>query len=122
MIDEGPNVGSMHIHTEEGMSFPSDEDIIGYRCMKEQDHYIVSPNEIWYVHAEESFGPMGRLTQMDITKVYGECIKEGNAAVEKQMRDGKIGLDENQSKEPLIKRLETGSLKSLANQNGKTKA
>ena len=121
MMDEGPNVGSMHIHTEEGMSFPSDEDIIGYRCMKEQDHYIVSPNEIWYVHAEESFGPMGRLTQMDITKVYGECIKEGNAAVEKQMREGKIGLDEKSIKRAADKEIGDRLLKEFSKKEWKDK-
>ena len=121
MVDEGKHMGSLHIHTAEGMSFPSDTDIIGYRCMKESEHYILSPNEMWYVHAEENLGIMGRLTQMDVTKAYGECIKEGNKAVETLMREGKIGLDEQSIKRAADKEIGDRLLKEFSKPKWKDK-
>jgi len=121
MLDDGKHMGSLHIHTADGMSFPSDTDIISYRCMKESEHYILSQNEMWYVHAEENLGMMGRLTQMDVTKAYGECIKEGNKAVETLMREGKIGLDEKSIKRAADKEIGDRLLKEFSKPKWKDK-
>ena len=119
--DNGKNIGSIHVHTDAVMSFPSDGDIIGYRSMAEQDHYIISRKEIWYVHAEENLGIMGRLTQADIKMAYNKSISEGNAAVEELMRSGKIGLDEKSIKEAADKEIGDRLLKEFSQQKWKDK-
>ena len=58
---------------------------------------------------------------MDITKVYGECIKEGNAAVEKQMREGKIELNEKSIKRAADKEIGDRLLKEFSKKEWKEK-
>ena len=89
--------------------------------MASEDHYIVSTNEVWYVHAEENLGIMGQHFQMDIDMVYQDCIKEGNAAVEKMMRSGEIGLDEQSIKKAADKEIGDRLLKEFSKPKWKDK-
>ena len=119
--DKGKDYGSLHIHTDELSSFPSDGDIKSFRSMASEDHYIVSSNEVWYVHAEENLVIMGQHFQMDIDMVYQDCIKEGNAAVEKMMRSGEIGLDEASIKKAADKEIGDRLIKEFSKPKWKEK-
>ena len=95
---DNPNVGSIHIHTNELSPWPSAGDIKSYRCDSSSEHYIMSKHEIWYVHAEEHMGVMGKLAQMDIDRIYEKCIKESNEYLKQQMIDGKLKPNESSIK------------------------
>ena len=91
---DSPNVGSVHVHTDELSPWPSGADIKAYRCDSGSEHYVMSTHEVWYIHAEEHMGMMGRLVQVDIDRVYDKCVKESNDYLKQQLIDGKLKPDE----------------------------
>ena len=94
----GPEVGSIHVHTNELSPWPSGADIKAYRCDRCSEHYVISKHEVWYIHAEESFGMMGRLVQTDIDAVYTNVVYESNEYLKKQLTEGKLKPDEKSIK------------------------
>ena len=119
--DEGPDYGSLHIHTDDLSPWPSNGDIKSYRSMSEKDHYILSSDEVWYVHADENFGLLGAAMQPEIDRIYDKCIKEGTAIVEKKMRAGKVGLDEASIKKAADKEIGDLLLKEFSKPKWKKK-
>ena len=111
--DKGEDYGTVHTHNKDGFSFPSDQDIISYRCEEMKDHLVISDNEIWHIHAEESLGPMGKLTQMDVSKSFNKCMLEGKEEVEALLKKGKIKADEKVILEELNKRVGDKLLKEF---------
>lgn len=95
---DDPNVGSIHVHTNELSPWPSGADIKAYRCESCSEHYVISQHEVWYIHAEEHMGMMGRLVQADIDRVYTNCIADSNAHLKKLMMEGKLKPDESSIK------------------------
>ena len=91
---DNPNVGSVHVHTDELSPWPSGADIKAYRCDSGSEHYVMSTHEVWYIHAEEHMGVMGQLVQVDIDRVYDKCVKESNDYLKQQLIDGKLKPDE----------------------------
>ena len=103
--DKGKDYGTVHTHNEDGFSFPSDNDIISNRCEEMQDHLVLSDNEIWHIHAEESLGIMGKLVQADVSKSYNKCLLEGKEEVENLIKKGEIKADEEIILQELNKRI-----------------
>jgi len=94
--DKGSKYGSIHSHTTNGMSPPSAEDLITFRCKQEKDHFMPSKYELWYVEATDSFGPFGKLSQIDLQEAHAECVARGKEQVAKDIKQGKISADENE--------------------------
>ena len=94
--DKGSKYGSIHSHTTNGMSPPSAEDLITFRCKQEKDHFMPSKYELWYVEATDSFGPFGKLSQIDLQEAHAECVARGKEQVAKDIKQGKISADETE--------------------------
>ena len=94
--DKGSKYGSIHSHTTNGMSPPSAEDLITFRCKEEKDHFMPSKYELWYVEATDSFGPLGKLSQIDLQEAHAECVARGKEQVAKDIKQGKISADETE--------------------------
>ena len=89
--------------------------------MSENDHYIFSSEEVWYVHAEENFGLFGAAMQPDIDRLYDKCIKGGTEIVKKKMLEGKVGLDEQSIKKAADKEIGDLLLKEFSKKKWKDK-
>ena len=103
--DKGKDYGTVHTHNEDGFSFPSDNDIISNSCEEMHDHLVLSDNEIWKIHAQESLGIMGKLVQADVSKSYNKCLLEGKEEVENLIKKGEIKADEEIILQELNKRI-----------------
>ena len=119
--DEGADYGSVHTHTDDLSPWPSNGDIKSFRSMSENDHYIFSSEEVWYVHAEENFGLFGAAMQPDIDRLYDKCIKGGTEIVKKKMLEGKVGLDEQSIKKAADKEIGDLLLKEFSKKKWKDK-
>ena len=96
MLDKGSEYGSIHSHTTNGMSPPSAEDLTTFRCVEEKHHFMPSKYEIWYVEATDSFGPLGKLSQVDLQEAHAKCVARGKEQVAKDIKQGKLSADENE--------------------------
>lgn len=94
---QGTTIGSIHTHPPEqdsvgGGSFPSKTDIKAYRSQRGADHLIGSPNEIWYIHAEENLNS-GVLGQREVDAIYKKVYNEVTEKGQKLVREGKLKTD-----------------------------
>lgn len=117
----GENIGSMHTHPPErdsvgGGAFPSKEDLKLYRGQDGADHLIGSPNEVWYVHAEEKLGinPFGvNFGQKEIDKVYSKVYDEVSAKGQQLVKQGKLKTDNESLRTFMNKEIGDGLLREF---------
>lgn len=98
--ENGKNIGSVHTHPPEqgsvgGGSFPSAQDIKTYRAQAGTDHFVASPNEIWYIHAEEELGLQQAqfFTQREIDKTFEEIYKDVEKEGKELVKKGELKTD-----------------------------
>ena len=101
-IENKRNLGSIHTHPPGDESvgageFPSAKDIKTYRGQAGTDHLVVSPTEIWYIHAEEELGlhQTQFFTQREIDKIFDNAYKEVTAKGQKLAKEGKLKTDDD---------------------------
>ena len=117
----GENIGSMHTHPPErdsvgGGAFPSKEDLKLYRGQDGADHLIGSPNEVWYVHAEEKLGisPFGvHFGQKEIDTVYSKVYDEVSAKGKQLVKQGKLKTDNESLRTFMNKEIGDGLLREF---------
>lgn len=117
----GENIGSMHTHPPErdsvgGGAFPSKEDLKLYRGQDGADHLIGSPNEVWYVHAEEKLGisPFSvNFGQKEIDKVYSKVYDEVSAKGQQLVKQGKLKTDNESLRTFMNKEIGDGLLREF---------
>ena len=120
--DKGKNIGTVHTHPiEGGMTPPSAADIITSRCVKAPEHYVVADGEIWVIKATDSFGMMGKLTQVDVQEAHIKAVFDAKEKVKQLMADGKIGLDETSIKQATDKEIGDAILKEFSKPEWKKK-
>jgi hypothetical protein len=125
--DMGENIGSIHTHPPEqdsvgGGSFPSAQDIKAYRGQRGKDHYILSPNEVWYIHAEEQLG-MGSVTfgQREINAIYKQVYEEVTVKGQELVKQGKLKTDDASLRVFMEKEIGDGLLKAFDTQEWRDK-
>jgi len=119
--EQGENLGSMHTHPPErdsvgGGAFPSKEDLKLYRGQDGADHLIGSPNEVWYVHAEEKLGinPFGvHFGQKEIDAVYSKVYDEVSAKGKQLVKQGKLKTDNESLRTFMEKEIGDGLLREF---------
>lgn len=62
---------------------------------------MVSKNEIWYVHATDSFGKSAFGQQLDLQKAHKACVDRAYERVAKEIKKGKIEATEEAIAEKL---------------------
>lgn len=125
--DMGENIGSIHTHPPEqdsvgGGSFPSAQDIKAYRGQRGKDHYILSPNEVWYIHAEEQLG-MGSVTfgQREINAIYKQVYEEVTVKGQELVKQGELKTDDASLRVFMEKEIGDGLLKAFDTQEWRDK-
>lgn len=101
ITDMGINTGTIHSHPLNGMSPPSAVDLEGFRCQKGQHHFMVSKNEIWYVHATDSFGKSAFGQQLDLQRAHKDCVNRAYDQIAKEIKQNKIEATEEAIAEKL---------------------
>ena len=111
--DKGSKYGSIHSHPTNGMSPPSAEDLVTFRCKQEDYHFMPSEHEIWYVKATDHFGMMGKLAQTDLVEAHMDCVVRGKSKVAKDIKKGILSADEDELRIALDKAVGDEILKTF---------